>query len=231
MTNVLVVDDQYLVRAGVAALLRAAPGFGEVWEAGSGEEALAAAARHRPELVLMDIRMPGMNGIVATERLLAPGPGPGPGSGPAGDRPCVIMLTTFDLDEYVYAALRAGASGFLLKDTPPERLLAAIATIAAGDVLFASAVTRRLVEAFSPPAGPSSADPVLEQLTGREREVLTWVARGLSNEEIAARLVVSEATVKTHLHRVMTKLGLRSRAQAVITAYEARLVVPGTPVD
>ncbi|MFI5526950.1 response regulator [Kitasatospora sp. NPDC051853] len=222
MTSVLVVDDQYLVRAGVAALLRAAPGFGPVWEAGDGEEALAAAALHRPEVVLMDIRMPGMNGITATERLLAGVAGAGP-----AERPCVIMLTTFDLDEYVYAALRAGASGFLLKDTPPERLLAAIATIAAGDVLFASGVTRRLVEAFAPRAEPPGAGPELGQLTGREREVLTWVARGLSNEEIAARLVVSEATVKTHLHRVMTKLGLRSRAQAVIAAYEARLVVPG----
>ncbi|GAA3000379.1 response regulator transcription factor [Kitasatospora albolonga] len=222
MTSVLVVDDQYLVRAGVAALLRAAPGFGPVWEAGDGEGALAAAALHRPEVVLMDIRMPGMNGITATERLLAGVAGEAP-----AERPCVIMLTTFDLDEYVYAALRAGASGFLLKDTPPERLLAAIATIAAGDVLFASGVTRRLVEAFAPRAEPAGARPELEQLTGREREVLTWVARGLSNEEIAARLVVSEATVKTHLHRVMTKLGLRSRAQAVIAAYEARLVVPG----
>ncbi|WP_457030010.1 response regulator [Kitasatospora sp. P5_F3] len=183
----LVVDDQILIRAGVAALLRAAPGFSAVWEAADGEQALSVAARHCPDVVLMDIRMPGMNGIAATERLLAD---------ESGVRPCVIMLTTFDLDEYVYAALRAGASGFLLKDTPPERLLAAVGTIATGDVLFASGATRRLVEVFAPRAAERCGEGALGQLTGREREVLTWVARGLANDEITSRQIITSLNIQ-----------------------------------
>ncbi|RCH64881.1 DNA-binding response regulator [Streptomyces sp. SDr-06] len=219
MTNVLVVDDQDLIRAGIAALLRAAPGFDAVTEASDGESAVAAARAHRPDVILMDIRLPGIDGITAAQRILA---------GDPVAPPRIIVLTTFDVDEYVYAALRAGASGFLLKDTPPERLISAVTTIAAGDMLFAPAVTRRLIEAYTlRPDEPRLDHPGLSQLTSRERDVLQLVAKGLTNDEIAVELVVSEATVKTHLHRTMTKLRLRSRAQAVAVAYEAGLVVPG----
>ncbi|MET9251097.1 response regulator transcription factor [Nonomuraea sp. NPDC003709] len=221
MINVLVVDDQILVRAGLAALIRAAPGLDVVGEAATGEEAVALAAATRPEVVLMDIRMPGMNGVTATEHILAAG---------SVQPPRVLILTTFDLDEYVYHALRAGASGFLLKDTPPERLIAAIHTVACGDMLFAPSVTRRLVEAYTQHAAPSTATrptPILDLLTSREAEVLKLVGHALSNTEIAARLCVSEATVKTHLNRAMTKLNLSSRAQAVARAYESGLVTPG----
>ncbi|MBD0742415.1 DNA-binding response regulator [Streptomyces sp. CBMA152] len=219
MTDVLVVDDQILIRAGIAALLRAAPGFTTVTEAADGESAVAAARAHRPDVILMDIRLPGIDGITAAEHILAAQPVP---------PPRIIVLTTFDVDEYVYAALRAGASGFLLKDTPPERLISAITTIASGDMLFAPAVTRRLIEAYTTrPGEPRAEDGVLSRLTGREQDVLRLVAKGLSNEEIAVELVVSEATIKTHLHRTMTKLRLRSRAQAVAVAYEAGLVVVG----
>lgn len=219
MTDVLVVDDQILIRAGIAALLRAAPGFATVTEAADGESAVGAARDHRPDVILMDIRLPGIDGITAAEHILAAQPVP---------PPRIIVLTTFDVDEYVYAALRAGASGFLLKDTPPERLISAITTIASGDMLFAPAVTRRLIEAYTTrPGQPHAEDGVLSQLTGREQDVLRLVAKGLSNEEIAVELVVSEATIKTHLHRTMTKLRLRSRAQAVAVAYEAGLVVVG----
>ncbi|WP_223199025.1 response regulator [Solihabitans fulvus] len=218
MTGVLVVDDQVLVRAGFAALLRAAPGLEVVGEAANGEEAIAKAASSRPDVILMDIRMPGISGVTATERIL----------GSADEnRPRVLILTTFDLDEYVYAALRAGASGFLLKDTPPERLLDAVHTIAAGEMLFAPSVTRRLVEAYARRPDPGVVPPMpLDSLTAREVEVLRLVGRGMSNAEIAEQLVVSEATVKTHLNRTMTKLGLCSRAQAVVLAYETGLVVP-----
>ncbi|MGV9694470.1 response regulator [Streptomyces sp. NPDC003470] len=223
--RLLVVDDQFLVRSGLAALLRAAPGMEVVGEASDGAEAVALAAETRPDVVLMDIRMPGMSGIQATERILAEAVDPAPR---------VLVLTTFDLDEYVYGALRAGASGFLLKDAGPERLLAAVAAVHGGDALFAPAVTRRLVEAFTRMSDTRSAKPsdtgpppALTSLTGREAEVLGLVARGLSNAEAADRLFISEATVKTHLNRTMSKLGLTSRAQAVVLAYETGLVTPG----
>jgi DNA-binding NarL/FixJ family response regulator len=211
MTNVLVVDDQVLIRAGLAALLRAAPGIDVVGEAADGAEAIELAAKTQPHVVLMDIRMPGVNGIAATEQIVAATPAPR-----------VLVLTTFDLDEYVYAALRAGACGFLLKDAEPERLIAAVHAVAAGDTLFAPSVTRRLIEAYV----PSVPNPALDVLTPREVEVLRLVGTGLANADIADRLVVSEATVKTHLNRAMTKLDLSSRAQAVVVAYETGLVKP-----
>lgn len=223
MTRVLVVDDQFLIRAGLVGLLRAAPGIEVVGEAGDGAEAVALAATTRPDVILMDIRMPGMSGIVATEKILAEAPEP---------PPRVLVLTTFDLDEYVYGALRAGASGFLLKDSGPERLLAAVAAVGGGDALFAPSVTCRLVEAFARQAGAGSGDsaeppPDLRALTLREVEVLKLIATGLSNADIADRLYISEATVKTHLNRTMSKLDLDSRAQAVVVAYETGLVTPG----
>ena len=221
MTTVLVVDDQYLIRAGLVGLLNAASGIEVVGEAGDGDEAVRIAAETRPEVILMDIRMPGTDGIRATERILAEAAEPAPR---------ILVLTTFDLDEYVYGALRAGASGFLLKDSGPERLLAAVAAVGGGDALFAPSVTRRLVEAFARQAGsaPDAAPPPdLAALTSRETEVLRLIAGGLSNLEIADRLYISEATVKTHLNRTMTKLDLDSRAQAVVVAYETGLVRPG----
>ncbi|MGI5398205.1 response regulator [Streptomyces sp. CA-135486] len=222
MTRVLVVDDQFLIRAGLVGLLRAAPGIEVVGEAGDGEEAVALAAQTRPDVILMDIRMPGMSGVAATEKILADAPDP---------LPRVLVLTTFDLDEYVYGALRAGACGFLLKDSGPERLLAAVAAVGGGDALFAPSVTRRLVEAFAQRAGNTGRTdeppPDLGALTAREVEVLRLTARGLSNLEIAGELFISEATVKTHLNRTMTKLDLGSRAQAVVVAYETGLVTPG----
>ncbi|MFD0414105.1 response regulator [Streptomyces sp. NPDC127108] len=219
--KVLVVDDQFLIRAGLVGVLRAAPGIEVVGEAGDGAEAVELAAATRPDVVLMDIRMPGMNGITATERILAEAAEP---------PPRVLVLTTFDLDEYVYGALRAGAAGFLLKDSGPERLLAAVAAVGSGDALFAPSVTRRLVEAFAVRSGAAPAGeppPDLAALTGRELEVLKLIARGLSNAEIADRLYISEATVKTHLNRTMNKLDLDTRAQAVVIAYETGLVTPG----
>ncbi|MEU6140078.1 response regulator transcription factor [Streptomyces sp. NPDC047081] len=220
--RVLVVDDQFLVRSGLVALLRAAPGMEVAGEAADGEEAVRLAAKTRPDVILMDIRMPGASGIEATERILAAATDP---------PPRILVLTTFDLDEYVYGALRAGASGFLLKDAGPERLLAAVTAVHGGDALFAPVVTRRLVEAFTRVADGESADreppPGLDALTTREVEVLKLVARGLTNGEAADRLFISEATVKTHLNRTMTKLGLASRAQVVVVAYETGLVVPG----
>ncbi|GAA1948494.1 response regulator [Kitasatospora viridis] len=222
MTRVLVVDDQALIRVALAALLRSMPGLEVVGEAASGTEAIALAAATRPDVVLMDIRMPGgPDGIAATARILAEAVEPAPR---------VIMLTTFDLDEYVHAALRAGAAGFLVKDTPPERLLAAVETVAAGDMLFSPSVVDRLVDACADrvdavPLGGNPPD--LDPLTGRELDVLRLVGRGLSNPEIAERLLVSVATVKTHLNRAMAKLNLSSRAQAVVLAYESGLVTPG----
>ncbi len=215
MTSVLVVDDQDLVRAGLVALLNAAPGIEVVGEARDGTEAVHEAARLRPEVILMDIRLPGLDGVSATARILA---------GP--DHPRVLILTVFDLDEYVYRALRAGAAGFLLKDSPPETLISGIQAVARGDMLFGPTITRRLVEAYTsaPPAEPA---PELSGLTEREREVLRLVGTGMPNAEIATRLLVSEATVKTHLNRLMPKLGISSRAQAVVVAYETGLVRPG----
>lgn len=219
MIRVLVVDDQVLIRAGLAALIRAAPGFEVVGEASNGQEAVALAGSTRPDVVLMDIRMPEMSGIIATRRIL---------ENAHGEQPRILMLTTFDLDEYVLDALRAGACGFLLKDTPPERLLPAIQMVADGGMLFAPTVTRRLVEAYThqPDTAPSCRADV-DTLTAREVEVLRLVATGLSNLEIARRLMVGEATVKTHLNRTMAKLNLNSRAQAVVLAYEVGLVRPG----
>ncbi|GIE53818.1 DNA-binding response regulator [Amorphoplanes nipponensis] len=221
MTSVLVVDDQVLIRAGLAALIRAAPGLDVAGEAADGEEAVALAAELRPDVVLMDIRMPGLNGVAATARIVAGAPPP----------PRVLVLTTFDLDEYIYAALRAGAGGFLLKDTPPERLLAAIHTVAAGDTLLTPSVTRRLVEAHVTSPRPDRPAPDLAPLTPRETEILRLVGTGRSNTAIARTLVVSEATVKTHLARLMAKLALSSRAQAVVAAYETGLIVPGRRDD
>ncbi len=218
MIKVLVVDDQVLIRAGLAALLRAAQGMQVVGEAADGDEAVTLARELGPDVVLMDIRMPGVNGIQATERILAAATDP---------LPRVLVLTTFDLDEYVYEALRAGASGFLLKDTPPERLISAIAIVAAGDMLFAPSVTRRLIDAYAPrPDAEADRSAGLATLTVREREVLLLVGTGMSNTDIAGKLVISEATVKTHLNRTMSKLGLVSRVQAVVLAYEAGLITP-----
>ncbi len=225
--RVLVADDQFLIRAGLVGLLEAAPGLEVAGQAADGAEAVELALTLRPDVILMDIRMPGTDGITATEVILARAPAPAPR---------VLILTTFDLDEYVYRALRAGASGFLLKDSGPQRLLAAIAAVGNGDALFAPTVTRRLVEAFAMRgagrealAGRDGA-AALEALTGRETEVLELVGRGLANAEIAWRLFISEATVKSHLNRTMNKLGLESRAQAVVAAYESGLVVPGGQV-
>jgi DNA-binding NarL/FixJ family response regulator len=218
MIKVLVADDQVLIRAGLAALLRAAPGFDVVGEAANGEEAVGLAAKTSPDVILMDIRMPDVDGITATRRIL---------SDAIAAPPRVVVLTTFDLDEYVYEALRAGASGFLLKDTSPERLISALVQVAEGDMQFTPSVTRRLIEAYVPTAEPPPAERVeLDELTPRERDVLRLVGTGLSNQDIASQLVISEATVKTHLYRTMTKLGLLSRAQAVVAAYEAGLVIP-----
>jgi DNA-binding NarL/FixJ family response regulator len=214
--RVLLADDQRLVRSGFRMILRDDPELEVIGEAGDGEEAVALAGELRPDVVLMDVRMPKLDGIEATQRILeTPEP-----------RPRVIVLTTFDLDEYVYAALRAGASGFLLKDAPEEQLGAAIRIAAEGGSTFAPSVTRRLIERFAE-AGETPAPPSLDELTPRELEVLRMLARGLSNPEIAAELVVSEHTVKTHVARVLSKLGLRDRVQAVILAYECGLVRPG----
>ncbi|WP_438292151.1 response regulator transcription factor [Streptomyces sp. HUAS TT7] len=220
MIRVLVVDDQFLIRAGLVGLLRAAPGIEVVGEAGDGAEAVRQAAATRPDVILMDIRMPGTTGIEATRRILAEAPDPAPR---------ILILTTFDLDEYVYQALRAGAAGFLLKDSGPERLLAAVAAVGGGDGLFAPSVTRRLVEAFASRTGRPGDEPPPEigALTARETEVLRLTACGMSNLEIADQLFISEATVKTHLNRTMSKLDLGSRAQAVVVAYETGLVTPG----
>jgi DNA-binding NarL/FixJ family response regulator len=220
--RVLVADDQELVRAGFRLILEAA-GFTVVGEAADGAEALTLAARERPDVVLMDIRMPVMDGLAATRQLTAPGPDERAESGPK-----VVILTTFDLDDYVYEALRCGASGFLLKDAPRADLIAAVRVAAAGDALLAPSVTRRLIEAFAMrPVSVSPSPSALASLTPRERDILLQVARGQSNTEIASALVVSEATVKTHVTHLLAKLGLRDRVQAVILAYETGAVTPG----
>jgi DNA-binding NarL/FixJ family response regulator len=218
--RVLVADDQTLVRAGFRVLVDSAPDQEVVGEAGNGREAVELARSARPDVVLMDIRMPVLDGLEATRRIVAD-------ELLAGVR--VLVLTTFDLDEYVYQALRAGASGFLLKDTPPADLLAAIRVVAAGDALLAPAVTRRLIAEFARRPEPSPVTPAaLAGLTDREREVLALVARGLTNAEIADRLVVSAATTKTHVSRILAKLQARDRAQLVMLAYETGLVTPGS---
>src|SRR3989454_1220233 len=217
--GVLIVDDQALVRAGFRMILEAEEDVEVVGEAADGREAVAEAQRLKPDVVLMDVRMPEMDGIEATRRLLAED----------GAVAKVVMLTTFDMDEYVYDALRAGASGFLLKDVPPEQLVAGIRAVASGDALLAPSVTRRVIEEFvrRPPASVRTLPAKLEDLTGRELEVLKLVARGLSNAEIATELFVSETTVKTHVAHVLMKLGIRDRVQAVVLAYESGLIQPG----
>jgi len=215
--GVLLADDERLVRAGFRMILKAEPDIDVVGEASNGLEAIEGARELGPDVVLMDIRMPNLDGLEATRRILA---GPDP-------RPRVIVLTTFDLDEYVYEALRGGASGFLLKDAPEDRLVAAIRIAADGGSIFAPSVTRRLIEEFTQRAR-REAPPELEELTPRELEVLRLIAGGLSNQEIAAKLVVSEHTAKTHVAHILQKLNLRDRVQAVVLAYETELVVPGS---
>ena len=216
--RVLICDDQALVRAGFRTILGGKPDIEVVGEAENGAEAIALAERRRPDVILMDIRMPVLDGVQATRRLVA-----------AGSPARILVLTTFDLDEYVHAAIRAGASGFLLKDVTPAKLLEAIRVVAAGEALLAPSVTRRLLERFATtlPAGEDSTGGLAE-LTSRETEVLRLLATGMSNAEIADALVVSEATVKTHVSSVLRKLGLRDRVQAVIVAYETGLVKLGS---
>ena len=214
-----IADDQSLVRAGFQVQLELAGDLRFVGEASTGEQAVELALRQRPDVLLMDVRMPVLDGIGATRRITAD---------PRTSGVRVLVLTTFDVDEYVFAALRAGASGFLLKDVTPEQLFAAIRVVAAGEALLAPAATGHLVRAFLSRPGPGRPDErLLDELTPREREVLLLVAQGISNAEIAGRLVVSPATVKTHVSRILTKLGLRDRAQLVIAAYESGLITPG----
>jgi DNA-binding NarL/FixJ family response regulator len=219
MIRLLIADDQVMVREGFSALLDAQPDFEVVGSAGDGAAAVTLARRLKPDIVLMDVRMPGMDGLEATRRLNEPWPG-------WAEPPRILVLTTFDLDDYVYEALRAGASGFLLKDAPADDLVRAVRVVASGDALLAPSVTRRLVEEFArrPRRQPSSS---LRQLTQRETDVLRLVARGLSNAEIAEQLFLAEQTVKSHVSRLFAKLGLRDRAQAVVLAYESGLVVAG----
>jgi DNA-binding NarL/FixJ family response regulator len=217
MTRVVIADDQALVRVGLRKILEAEPDLDVVAEATDGEDAVAEARLHRPDVVLMDIRMPALDGIEATRRIVA--------AQPAAR---VLILTTFGLDTYVFDALRAGASGFMLKDAPPEELIAAVRLVARGEALLAPAVTRSVIEEFArrPIARPPEPAPALAELTAREREVLELLARGRSNPEICAELVISEATAKTHVARILQKLGLRDRVQAVIYAYENGVVTP-----
>ncbi|MEV6669883.1 response regulator transcription factor [Streptomyces sp. NPDC051162] len=220
--KVIIVDDQAMVRAGFAALLAAQSDIDVVGDAPDGRQGVELSRRAHPDVVLMDVRMPEMDGLEAARQLLDPPPG-------VTHRPKVLMLTTFDVDDYVYEALRAGASGFLLKDAPPADLISAVRVVAAGEALLAPSVTRRLIADFARQRPARRRDPSLRLrgLTPRETEVLELIARGLSNQEIAASLVVAEQTVKTHIGRVLAKLGLRDRAQAVIFAYESGLVAPG----
>jgi DNA-binding NarL/FixJ family response regulator len=217
MIRILVVDDQALIRGGLVALFNAAPGLEVVGEAADGAEAVRLAAETRPDVILMDIRMPVLDGIGATRRILTAGE----------DRPRIVVLTTFDLDEYVYTALGEGASGFLLKDTPPDRIISAVHGVVAGDILITPRITHRLVEAYAQHhRSAAAANAHLSGLTPRETEILRLVGTGLTNAQIAQRLVLSEATVKTHVKHLMAKLHLSSRAQAVVVAYETGLVQP-----
>lgn len=215
--RVVLADDQVLVRAGFQALLDAQDDITVVGEAADGDEAVAVTRRERPDVVLMDIRMPGADGLAATRAI---------GADPALDAVRVVILTTFELDEYVFEALRSGASGFLVKDTEPTELLHAVRAVAAGDALLSPSVTRRLIEAFASVSSDRPASVDLDLLTNREREVMVLVATGLTNDEIGERLFVSTATAKTHVNRAMTKLGARDRAQLVVFAYESGLVRP-----
>jgi DNA-binding NarL/FixJ family response regulator len=221
-TTCLVVDDQAMVREGFGAILNAQDDMSVVGHASNGAEAVAMCEEHHPDVILMDVRMPVMDGLEATRQIL--------GEHRGGDAPRVLILTTFDLDEYVYEALRSGASGFLLKDAPAAELVHAVRVVAAGDALLAPSVTRRLIADFSRqrPSAPYSA--TVEELTPRENEILRLVAQGLSNAEISETLFIAEQTTKTHVGRVLFKLGLRDRAQAVVFAYESGLVTPGDPV-
>jgi DNA-binding NarL/FixJ family response regulator len=216
--SVIIADDQELVRTGFRAILGSEPDIEVAGEAGDGRQAIEAAGRLRPDVVLMDIRMPILDGLEATRRIVT-----NPDS-----KPRVLILTTFDLDEYVYEALRSGASGFMLKDNPAEQLITAVHVVAKGEALLAPSVTRRLIAEFASHRPPAEIPALLASLSGRELEVLKLVARGLSNGEIAEELYVAETTVRTHVGRILTKLGLRDRVQAVVLAYETGLVQPGT---
>ena len=222
MTTLLIADDQALVRVGLRKILESEPELTVVGEAADGEDAVAAARRLRPDVVLMDIRMPVLDGIEATRRIVA---------GRSAAR--VLILTTFGLDTYVFDALRAGASGFMLKDAPPEEIAAAVRIVASGEALLAPAVTRAVVEEFARRAPPAARTPpaAVAELTPREREVLDLLVRGLSNPEICERLVISDATAKTHVARILQKLGVRDRVHAVIYAYESGLLTPAGPSD
>jgi len=221
MIRVLIADDQAMVRQGFGALLAAQPDLVVVGDAANGSDAVTAARRLDPDVVLMDVRMPVLDGLEATRRLVGDRP-------PGSERPRVLILTTFDLDDYVYEALRAGASGFLLKDAPAADLVHAVRVVAGGDALLAPSITRRLIAEFAArPSRTRSHPAALNALTPRETEVLRLIARGLSNGEIAADLVVAEQTVKTHVGRILAKLNLRDRAQAVVLAYESGLVTAG----
>jgi DNA-binding NarL/FixJ family response regulator len=215
--RVLLADDQAMVRTGFAMILDAQPDVEIVGEAEDGERAVAESVRLHPDVVVMDIRMPKLDGVSATRALLAQGQ----------DLPRVLVVTTFDIDQYVFDALRAGASGFLLKNAPPEELVRAVRVVAAGESLLAPEVTRKVIEAFCLQPSAPPPPPELEELTAREREVLELVGRGLSNSEIAERLVITHGTVKTHVARILMKLHLRDRVQAVVLAYETGLITPG----
>jgi DNA-binding NarL/FixJ family response regulator len=228
MIRVVLVDDQELLRTGFRMILDAQQDMEVVGEAGDGVVALELLEQIQADVVLMDVRMPALDGVETTRRLLG-GRSASDGGNPGDARPKILILTTFDLDEYAFAAIKAGASGFLLKDVPPTELLSAIRAVHSGDAVVAPSTTRRLLDRFAPllPSSAAPAPPTLSALTEREREVLGLVAQGLSNSEIAKRLVLSEATVKTHVGRILMKLELRDRVQAVVLAYESGLVRPG----